>query len=137
LLGRGEELSGGRDKPSVLADGLEAVLAALYLDHGMAAVLGVVDRFFATALTKAAAGMLGADHKTRLQEWVQGRKLGALRYRVVSATGPDHARVFEVEAQLGAEPLGRGTGPNKKEAEQAAAKVALDTLALREANGGA
>jgi ribonuclease-3 len=133
MLGRGEELSGGREKPSVLADALEAVVAALYLDHGMAGVLGFVDVFLSEPLAQVAAGMLGHDYKTRLQELVQGQKLGTLRYQVMAETGPDHVRVFEVEVQLSGAPLGRGTGSNKKEAEQAAAKVAIDALSVGKA----
>ncbi len=129
VLGRGEELSGGSDKPSVLADAFEAVLAAVYFDLGMPGVLGLVDRLFAEPLTQAAAGTLGADHKTQLQEWIQGKKLGAAKYRVVSGDGPDHARLFVIEVSLGGVALGQGSGPNKKEAEQAAAKVAFEVLA--------
>lgn len=132
-LGRGEDLTGGRDKPSVLADAFEAVVAVVYLEHGMSGALGIVDRLFGAVLAEAAAGTLGTDHKTLVQEWVQGRHLGTPRYRVVQQTGPDHARLFEVELIVQGDAVGVGRGMSKKEAEQAAAKAALTLLAERAA----
>jgi ribonuclease-3 len=128
LLGKGEELTGGREKVSVLADTLEAVVAAVYLEHGMAGALRVVDRFFAQALEQVAAGGLAVDYKTRVQELVQGRKLGHPRYRVVGQSGPEHARIFAIELSVQGEVVGSGTGASKKEAEQAAARAWLEAL---------
>jgi ribonuclease-3 len=128
LLGRGEELTGGRGKASVLADTLEAVVAAVYLEHGMAGALRLVDRLFARALEQVAAGGLAVDYKTRVQELVQGQKLGHPRYRVVGQSGPEHARIFEVELSVHGEVVGSGTGASKKEAEQAAAHAWLEAL---------
>lgn len=125
-LGKGEELTGGREKPSVLADALEAVLGALYVASGMEGVLDVVDRHFGAALDGVAAGRNGADYKTLLQEQAQNRLKVSPRYRVVAESGPDHAKVFEVEVVIGGEPYGQAAGRSKKEAEQSAARVALE-----------
>lgn len=127
LLGRGEELSGGRDKPSLLADAMEAVAAAAYLAGGMQSVLAIVDRFLGDAI--AQAGAVVSDHKTALQELAQGALRRAVRYRVTDERGPDHDKVFQVEVTLDNEIAGHGEGRTKKDAEQAAAKDALDTLA--------
>lgn len=138
LLGRGEELTGGRDKSSVLADALEAVIGAVYLAEGFAAVMALVDVHFAEALEGVAEGRSGYDYKTQLQEDVQTRLKLSPRYRVVSEEGPDHEKVFEVEVSIGSELYARGRGRNKKEAEQAAARATLEMLRAQEprADGG-
>jgi ribonuclease-3 len=128
LLGRGEELTGGRDKNSVLADALEAVIGAVYRGSGLGAVLEMVDRHFADALEGVAQGRSGLDYKTKLQEDVQTRMKVAPRYRVVSEAGPDHEKTFEVEVSIGSELYARATGKSKKEAEQAAARATLEML---------
>ena len=127
-MGRGEELTGGRDKSSVLADALEAVIAAVYLTQGLMGAMAVVDRHFAEVLDGVAEGRSGDDYKTRLQELMQGRGRAAPRYRVVAEEGPDHAKTFEVEVSVGGELFGRATGRNKKEAEQAAARRTLEIV---------
>jgi ribonuclease III len=127
-MGRGEELTGGRDKSSVLADALEAIIAAVYLTSGVAGTMAVVDRHFADALDGVAEGRSGDDYKTRLQELMQSQGRAAPRYRVVAEDGPDHAKTFEVEVSVGGELYGRAMGRNKKEAEQAAARKTLETL---------
>jgi ribonuclease III len=127
-MGRGEELTGGRDKSSVLADALEAVIAAVYLTQGLPAVMAVVDRHFADALAGVAEGRSGDDYKTRLQELMQSQGRASPRYRVVAEEGPDHAKTFEVEVSVGGELFGRATGRNKKEAEQAAARKTLEIV---------
>ena len=128
MLGRGEELTGGRDKSSVLADALEAVIGALYVGNGMPAVLGFVDRFFGEALEGVAKGRQGRDYKSLLQEDAQSRLKAAPKYRVVSETGPDHSKMFEVEVSIGSEVFARSTGRSKKEAEQSAAQKTLELL---------
>jgi ribonuclease-3 len=128
-LGRGEELSGGRRKASLLADAMEAVIAAVYLEHGLAAVLELVDRLLGEAFARAAAGTLDRDWKTQLQEQVQNRLRATPRYRVVAEFGPDHEKVFEVELEIRGQAVGRGTGRSKKDAEQAAARRGLEALA--------
>jgi ribonuclease-3 len=137
LLGRGEELSGGRLKSSLLADGLEAVLGAVYLSLGIDAARGVVQRWFADALTRVEAGQAGDDFKTRLQEHVQFHLKQPVRYQVVGEGGPDHEKRFEVQVSIGDVPHARGEGRSKKEAEQAAAQKTLALLAPVEQKGGA
>src|SRR5277367_5380317 len=127
-MGRGEDLTGGRTKSSVLADALEAVIAAVYLTGGLSGAMAVVDRHFAEALDGVAEGRSGDDYKTRLQELMQSQGRAAPRYRVVAEEGPDHAKTFEVEVSVGAELFGRAAGRNKKEAEQAAARKTLEIL---------
>ena len=128
LLGRGEELTGGREKPSLLADALEAVLGAVYLGSGMEAVLGLVDRHFAEILEGVAHGGSGLDYKTRLQVEIQGRIKMNPRYRVVSEGGLDHEKTFEIQVTIGSGLFGRAVGRNKKEAEQEAARLTLEML---------
>ncbi len=130
-LGRGEELTGGRQKASLLADAMEAVIAAVFVGGGLEPVLGIVDRFLGEAFARAAAGTLDRDYKTQLQEVAQSRLRATPRYRVIAEHGPDHSKIFEVESDLKGEVVGRGTGRSKKDAEQAAAKLALDALARR------
>jgi ribonuclease-3 len=130
-LGRGEELTGGRQKASLLADAMEAVIAAVFVGGGLGPVLGIVDRFLGEAFARATAGTLDRDYKTQLQELAQSRLRATPRYRVVAEHGPDHSKTFEVETDLRGEVVGRGTGRSKKDAEQAAARLALDALARR------
>ncbi|HKQ61877.1 MAG TPA: ribonuclease III [Candidatus Polarisedimenticolaceae bacterium] len=128
-IGRGEERTGGRDKPSLLADAFEAVLAAIYLDGGIRPARAFVRRHLGTALRLAAEAQETADDfKTRLQERVQGSLQQTPRYRIVSTAGPAHALEFEVEVLVRGEVLGRGTGTNRKRAEQQAARQALQRL---------
>jgi ribonuclease III len=128
-LGRGEELTGGREKPSLLADAMEAVVAAVYLEGGLTAVLAMVDRYLGATFDRAAAGTLDRDFKTQLQELAQSRFRLAPRYRVVAELGPDHAKKFDVEVELRGEVVGRAIGRSKKDAEQAAARLAIEALA--------
>jgi len=132
LLGRGEELTGGRTKNSVLADALEAVIGAVYLSNGWDKVMELVDRHFAEALAGVAEGRSGQDYKTRLQEDVQNRLRVSPKYRVTSESGPDHEKVFEVEVSINPELTARATGRSKKEAEQAAARELSTLLAVLE-----
>jgi len=119
-LGRGERLAGGADKPSILADLFEAVIGALYLDAGLAAVRALVEREI--PLEEPAR----ADAKTRLQERMQARGQGTPQYRTTSTRGPAHALEFSVEVRLGEQVLGVGSGPTKRAAEQEAARRALE-----------
>jgi ribonuclease III len=130
-LGRGEELTGGRAKASLLADAMEAVVAAIYVAAGLGAVLAMIDRFLGEAFARAAAGTLDRDYKTQLQELAQSKLRATPRYRVVAEHGPDHSKTFDVETELRGEVVGRGAGRSKKDAEQAAAKLALDALGRR------
>jgi ribonuclease-3 len=130
-LGRGEELTGGRRKSSLLADAMEAVVAAVYVCGGLEPVLALIDRFLGEAFARAAAGTLDRDYKTQLQELAQSRLRSTPRYRVIRELGPDHSKTFEVETDLRGEVVGRGAGRSKKDAEQAAARFALEALARR------
>ncbi len=126
LLGKGEELSGGRQKPSILADAMEAVIGAVYLATGIEGATGLVLGILGSRLATAQAD--GADHKSRLQELSAHRFGAAPRYEV-EATGPDHARTFYVTVTIEGQAHGKGTGRSKKQAEQAAARDAVDALA--------
>ncbi len=131
-LGKGEEQTGGRDKDSLLADSLEALIASLYLDKGLEPAASFIDRFFAEALQDASSGGRGTDAKTDLQELCQERLRTLPEYRVVSESGPDHRKEFTVELTVKGEVYGRGTGRSKKEAEQRAAREALVLLQNQE-----
>jgi ribonuclease-3 len=127
LLGRGEARSGGKDKASLLADSLEALFGAVFLDGGYACAAMVIERLLGPYLDSAANQAEG-DHKTRLQELLQGRRAPRPHYRLALASGPDHQRHYEVEVLVADQILGRGTGGSKKRAEQAAAGQALQNL---------
>jgi ribonuclease-3 len=123
VLGKGEEKSGGRTKPSILADVFEAILAAVYLDGGFAAAVEIVDRLLAHRIeTVEFKGFY--DFKTRLQETAQARLKATPTYRVVQELGPDHDKRFVVAVSLGNEEWARAVGKSKKEAEQMAAAEA-------------
>ncbi|MHB8339625.1 MAG: ribonuclease III [Mycobacteriales bacterium] len=131
LLGRGEESTGGRDKPSILADSLEAVLAAVYLSAGPDEAARVVHRLFDPLLSSSAELGAGLDWKTSLQELAAARGLGTPEYRVAE-TGPDHAKHFTATVVVGGDSVGDGEGASKKEAEQRAAEGAWTALRLPE-----
>lgn len=124
-LGVGEERSGGRDKPSLLADALEAVLGALYLDAGLAATRGFVEPLLRAGLDAWRSGAIQRDAKTALQEKLQREGGEPPEYRLTATSGPDHQKRFVVECWAAGRLLGRGEGSSKKRAEQAAAAVAL------------
>ncbi len=131
-LGRGEENTGGREKPAVLADAYEAVVAAVYLDAGLDAARAFVSRsLLAEAIGQEAHRLGEPDHKSALQEHLQGRGLPPGDYRVAAETGPDHRKTFVVGVWVGGKSLATGTGATKKEAEQAAARMALERLQAR------
>lgn len=125
-LGKGEEASGGRRRVSIIADVVEAVIAAIYLDGGLEAA----QRFIYThVLTDTQARIrLNADYKTMLQELVQQKKNQVLSYELLGESGPDHDKQFTVRVLLNGVPVGEGSGTSKKRAEQAAAKAALEAL---------
>jgi ribonuclease III len=131
LLGRGEEKTGGRTKPALLADAYEAVIAAIYLDAGLEAARAFVRRSLVEGEISVEADRLGhTDHKSALQEFLQSRGMMPGSYRVIAETGPDHQKTFRVEVRIAGQVAAVGTGKTKKEAEQAAAVAAL--LQLRE-----
>lgn len=127
-LGKGEEASGGREKPSILADAMEAVLGAVYLDGGVEAASAVVDHLLGDRMQAAIdSGGRNMDHKSRLQELLAATSGETARYTFVAA-GPDHARQFTATVSAGGDELGAGDGRSKKQAEQEAARAALDAL---------
>lgn len=135
-LGRGEEKTGGREKPAVLADAYEAVVGAIYLDAGLEAAGSFVRRSLLDEALRAEAHRLGQpDHKSGLQELLQGRGLSPALYRVVGEEGPDHRKTFLVEVRVEGQALASAVGANKKEAEQAAARLALERLLGEEKSG--
>jgi ribonuclease-3 len=127
-LGRGEEQTGGRRKASILSDAFEALMGAVFLDGGFAEAQTVIERLLGPRCATAEEGELDHDHKTRLQELVQGHWRVAPRYEVVEERGPDHAKVFTVEVLLGERVVARAEGHSKKAAEQRAARRALAVL---------
>jgi len=125
-LGRGEDHDGGRTRPSIRADAVEAVLAAVYLDGGLEEARKIVQRFI---LDKESEKSESRDYKTALQELVQREGGKVLCYRITGESGPDHAKIFEAAVDLNGSELGTGEGRSKKEAEQMAAKAAIAKLA--------
>lgn len=124
-LGKGESAGGGRERPSIVADAVEAVLAAVYLDGGIGSARKIITRFILDREEEKAGSR---DYKTALQELVQRESGQVLEYRLTGSSGPDHAKLFEVEVDLNGTPIGAGAGKSKKEAEQMAAKAAVDKL---------
>jgi len=127
-LGKGEEASGGRNKPANLAGALEAVTAAIFLDRGSAITRDFILRLLSPELQKVVSQGAGVDYKSQLQELIQAREQQAPVYRVVEAIGPDHDKRFTVEVRVGDTVLGRGSGKGKKAAEAEAAHSALEQL---------
>lgn len=125
-LGKGEEAGGGRHRPSIQADAVEAVLAAVYLDGGIGSARKIIQKFI---LSREVAGLTKPrDYKTALQELVQRESGQVLAYQLVGEEGPDHDKRFFVEVDLNGTPVGSGQGRSKKEAEQMAAKAAIGKL---------
>src|SRR5580704_6668093 len=128
-LGRGEEKTGGRFKPALLADAYEAVIAAIYLDAGLEAARQFVHRTLVEGAIIVEAERLGhTDHKSALQEFLQGRGQPPAEYRLAGESGPDHQKKFEIQVWVGGECMASGEGSTKKEAEQRAAHTALERL---------
>jgi ribonuclease-3 len=129
LLGRGEEKTGGRRKQALLADTYEALIAAMYLDGGIEHARAFIVREFTPLLDEVRRdGVAGQDYKSALQELLQSRDLPLPGYRLVGTAGPDHRKLFEIEVGVRGEPLASATGASKKEAEQEAARAALEKL---------
>jgi ribonuclease-3 len=135
-LGKGEEVTGGRDKPSILADTLEAVIGAVYIDCGLAEATALVHRLFDPVIKRAAQLGAGLDWKTSLQELTAVETLGVPEYQV-SESGPDHQKSFRAEVRVGGQVLGSGAGRTKKAAEQQAAEAAWTAISQRNAGNDA
>ena len=129
-LGKGEEAGGGRRRPSIRADAVEAILAAVYLDGGIGSARKIIQKYI---LSREVAGLTKPrDYKTALQELVQRESGQVLRYRLTGEEGPDHNKRFFVAVDLNGNAIGSGTGRSKKEAEQMAAKAAIQMLAEKD-----
>ncbi len=128
-LGEGEVKSGGRERPSILADALEAIFGAAFLDGGFEAAHGLIAGLFEDRIAAIDPSLQGKDAKTGLQEWLQSRRHALPEYRLLGVTGQAHAQTFEVECHIAALDLAtRGRGNSRKTAEQQAAQAALDRL---------
>lgn len=128
FLGKGEENSGGRSRPSILSDCLEAIIGSLYLDGGMDEAEGFIVGLLGETYQKAVHGKLFMDYKTSLQEELQKTGDVKIQYKLMEAMGPDHAKSFKMLVSVNGKTLGVGCGKSKKDAEQDAAKAALETL---------
>ncbi|MBK5251170.1 MAG: ribonuclease III [Peptostreptococcaceae bacterium] len=128
LLGKGEELTGGRNRTSILADAFEALIAAIYLDGGFEQARYFILCRMKSIIDEAVNGKLFIDYKTHLQELIQKRSSGPLNYQIYREEGPDHAKVFFSSVTVNETEIGKGKGNNKKEAEQEAAQMALVDL---------
>ena len=126
LLGHGEEQGGGRERASILADAVESVIAACFLDGGMDAARKLIETFILCEVP--VTRLSNADYKTAFQERVQQKKDQTSAYRLIGETGPDHDKTFQVEVLLNGQVVGTGNGSSKKRAEQDAARTAMETL---------
>ena len=137
-LGKGEEKSGGRRKPAILADAFEALIGALYLDAGLERTREVLLGFFRLQIEAVAETTEGVrDFKSVLQEALHARGGESVRYRLIEETGPDHRKLFSVQVLVGEKPVAKGTGLTKKAAEKAAALRAIEALGLSDPPGTA
>lgn len=128
LFGKGEELTGGRNRTSILSDAFEALIAAIFLDGGMEEARTFVLKRLHGVIESAVQGKLFVDYKTRLQEIIQVQKGNRIKYEIVREEGPDHAKIFYTEVRLNDQIIGLGSGNSKKESEQEAAKEGLKRL---------
>ncbi len=128
MLGHGEELGGGRERPSILADSVEALIGAIYLDGGLECARSFILTFLPAKVDLAEKGMAFRDYKTALQEIVQKNRQETLAYRLSGESGPDHDKRFTVQVLLNSNVFTEGTGRSKKDAEQMAAKAALELM---------
>lgn len=128
LLGKGEALSHGEEKSSILANALEAVIAAVYLDGGLQSVFNMIKKQFSHVISQVGEGLAAEDFKSRLQELVQVQFKTIPKYGVIAESGPDHDKTFQVRLNIGTFLTTQGTGKSKKGAEQEAARVALEKL---------
>jgi ribonuclease-3 len=124
-LGKGEEQSGGRERASIIADGVEAIIGASYLDSGFTAATKMVEKLFKDAIADAKAGNFPQDSKTKLQEMLQKNGPVQIEYRLLKEEGPDHAKLFTMAVYANGKELGCGRGKSKREAQMAAAEAAL------------
>ncbi|WP_027363566.1 ribonuclease III [Desulfotruncus alcoholivorax] len=127
LMSRGEEKSGGRDRPALLADAFEALLGSVYLDGGLEEARKVALSQLSDVIEQVIAGQAIRDYKTMLQEYLQGKSQDPISYSVIDETGPDHDKTFTAVVEYRGNIMGKGRGRTKKEAEQQAARMALES----------
>lgn len=132
LFGKGEEMTGGRERTSILADALEALIAAIYIDGGLEMAGKFVLGEFSDTIDRMVRRKYNSDYKSKLQEYIQKEQSLSVQYRVTGEEGPDHDKTFYVDVTVGDKYAGKGCGRSKKEAEQAAAKSALESLGASE-----
>lgn len=135
LIGKGEEYSGGRAKKAILADCMEAIIGAYYMDSGFKASRSFILKYMIPEINKVLENKHRKDYKTLLQEYVQKRFKSYPRYSLLKKTGPDHDRTFWINVTIDGDSFGPGQGKNKKEAEQNAAGIAYESLQANEENG--
>ena len=128
LLGKGEELSGGRGKKAILADTMEALIGALYLDCGFTAAFDFISRYFTPEIDRITDSDYHRDYKSLLQEICQRNYKTYPKYNIIKSSGPEHERIFWIEVTIGDKTFGPGIGKNKKSAEQEAARMAFDAI---------
>jgi len=126
LLGKGEENTGGRNRPSILCDAFEALIGAIYLDGGLEEAKRFILKMLADMFQDVQKNLVFVDYKTQFQEMIQKQSDQRINYRILEEKGPDHSKVFVAQVSVGDRSLGNGEGKSKKEAEQNAAKTALD-----------
>ncbi|MFZ5591146.1 MAG: ribonuclease III [Bacillota bacterium] len=129
-MGKGEEKTGGRERPSILADAFESLLGAVFLDQGLAVARRLALDYLQPVLEDILAGRLDRDYKTELQEYLQKRSADPVNYVILREEGPDHDKTFTAGVVHNGRELGRGQGHSKKEAEQQAARMALENLIM-------
>ncbi len=134
FFGKGEEMTGGRKRTSILADAFEALIAAIYLDGGTESAGPFIMTFMKDFINNAINGKVFLDYKTHLQEIVQIRKDNKIKYEIIGEEGPDHCKLFYTQVKLNDIVIGYGKGRSKKEAEQEAAKMAIEKLESNERN---
>lgn len=128
FFGKGEEMTGGRKRTSILADAFEALIAAIYLDGGLDAARSFIMAYMKDYIQNAINGKVFLDYKTHLQEIVQIRKDNRIKYEIIGEEGPDHSKLFYTQVKLNDIVIGYGKGRSKKEAEQEAAKMAIEKV---------
>ena len=131
MLGKGEELSGGRSKMSILSDAFEALIGAIYLDGGFDTARGFILKYMENIIKSCVEGKLFYDFKTQLQEIIQQNGEQHISYIVIDESGPDHNKTFKTEVRVNNVTIGQGNGHSKKESEQSAAKDALDKINIK------
>ena len=128
MLGKGEEANGGRNRPSILSDAMEAIIGSIFLDGGIDEAEGFIMHFLGDIYRKAVEGILFMDYKTALQEELQKTGDVQIQYKLIESVGPDHAKTFKMAVYTNGKAIGTGIGKSKKDAEQMAAKAALEEM---------